>query len=127
MQIVDARSLDTKRSAGGTIQRFCDLQSGQSFLIADGLTAEPVRGVLDHEVVILMAVDTTEARGKQAMDRNPEWVGRLTFPTRDVAATPPSTTDAEANELRQGRNGLEVQSEQVDLTADARDRNPQSP
>jgi hypothetical protein len=49
---------------------------------------------------------------------NPEWAGRLTFPTRDAAAAPPSTTDTKANELRQGRTGLEVQSERFDLNAE---------
>lgn len=46
----------------------------------------------------------------------PNRVGRLTFPTRDAAATSPSTTDAEALKLRQGRTGLDVKSEKFDLT-----------
>ena len=51
----------------------------------------------------------------KALWGNPEWVGRLTFPTRDAAATPPSNTDTQAVALRQGRTGQEVQSERFDF------------
>lgn len=49
--------LDVKRSANGAIQGFFDPQTGQSFLIADNLTAEAAPGVLMHEVGIHMAAD----------------------------------------------------------------------
>jgi hypothetical protein len=57
ISIVDARSLDIKRSANGAIQGFFDPQTGQSFLIADNLTTEAAPGVLMHEVGIHMAAD----------------------------------------------------------------------
>jgi hypothetical protein len=57
ISIVDARSLDIKRSANGAIQGFFDPQTGQSFLVADNLTAEAAPGVLMHEVGIHMAAD----------------------------------------------------------------------
>lgn len=53
----DPNDLDIRRSANGAIQGFYDPQSGQSFLIADGLTAEAAPGVLMHEVGIHMAAD----------------------------------------------------------------------
>lgn len=49
--------LDIRRSANGAIQGFFDPQTGQSFLIADNLTAEAAPGVLMHEVGIHMAAD----------------------------------------------------------------------
>lgn len=49
--------LDIRRSANGSIQGFFDPQTGQSFLIADNLTAEAAPGVLMHEVGIHMAAD----------------------------------------------------------------------
>jgi hypothetical protein len=49
--------LDVKRSANGAIQGFFDPQTGQSFLIADNLSAEAAPGVLMHEVGIHMAAD----------------------------------------------------------------------
>ncbi|MDD2608627.1 MAG: hypothetical protein PHX60_02895 [Giesbergeria sp.] len=48
--------LDVKRS-NGAVQGFFDPQTGQSFLIADNLTAEAAPGVLMHEVGIHMAAD----------------------------------------------------------------------
>ena len=48
---------DIRRSANGAIQGFFDPQTGQSFLIADNLTAEAAPGVLMHEVGIHMAAD----------------------------------------------------------------------
>jgi len=56
-QIMGANDLDIKRSANGAIQGFFDPQTGQSFLIADNLTAEAAPGVLMHEVGIHMAAD----------------------------------------------------------------------
>ncbi|HQQ69092.1 MAG TPA: hypothetical protein PLL92_02115, partial [Alicycliphilus sp.] len=61
--------LDIKRSADGAIQGFYDPQSGQSFLIADGLTDQAAPGVLVHEVGVHMARDTQDARGKEAFDK----------------------------------------------------------
>ena len=52
-------SIDIKRSANGAVQGFFDPQTGQSFLIADNLTAEAAPGVLMHEVGIHMAADGT--------------------------------------------------------------------
>lgn len=49
--------LDIKRSANGAVQGFFDPQTGQSFLIADNLTAESAPGTLMHEVGIHMAAD----------------------------------------------------------------------
>lgn len=49
--------LDIRRSANGAIQGFFDPQTGQSFLVADNLTAEAAPGVLMHEVGIHMAAD----------------------------------------------------------------------
>ncbi|MBS0506593.1 MAG: hypothetical protein JSR53_04325, partial [Proteobacteria bacterium] len=68
-EIIGANDLDIKRSADGAIQGFYDPQSGQSFLIADGLTAEVAPGVLVHEVGVHMARDTQDARGKAAFDK----------------------------------------------------------
>lgn len=48
---------DIRRSEDGAIQGFFDPQTGQSFLIADNLTAEAAPGVLMHEVGIHMAAD----------------------------------------------------------------------
>jgi hypothetical protein len=53
-----ADSLDIKRSADGAIEGFFDPQTGQSFLIADNLTAESAPGTLMHEVGIHMAADS---------------------------------------------------------------------
>jgi hypothetical protein len=50
-------TIDIRRSANGAIQGFFDPQTGQSFLIADNLTAEAAPGVLMHEVGIHMAAD----------------------------------------------------------------------
>ena len=49
--------MDVKRSSNGAIQGFFDPQTGQSFLIADNLTAEAAPGVLMHEAGIHMAAD----------------------------------------------------------------------
>ena len=51
--------LDVKRSANGAVQGFFDPQTGQSFLVADNLTADAAPGVLMHEVGIHMAADKT--------------------------------------------------------------------
>ncbi len=51
------RTIDIKRSANGAVQGFFDPQTGQSFLIADNLSAEAAPGVLMHEVGIHMAAD----------------------------------------------------------------------
>ncbi len=53
----DPADPDIRRSADGAIQGFFDPQTGQSFLIADNLTAEAAPGVLMHEVGIHMAAD----------------------------------------------------------------------
>ncbi|HRM83988.1 MAG TPA: hypothetical protein PLY99_16735, partial [Acidovorax temperans] len=53
----DPANPDIRRSADGSIQGFFDPQTGQSFLIADNLTAEAAPGVLMHEVGIHMAAD----------------------------------------------------------------------
>lgn len=53
----DPTDPDIRRSADGAIQGFFDPQTGQSFLIADNLTAEAAPGVLMHEVGIHMAAD----------------------------------------------------------------------
>lgn len=53
----DPANPDIRRSADGAIQGFFDPQTGQSFLIADNLTAEAAPGVLMHEVGIHMAAD----------------------------------------------------------------------
>lgn len=54
------RSIEIKHSANGAIQGFYDPQSGQSFLIADGLTTEAAPGVLAHQDGIHMAADTED-------------------------------------------------------------------
>ena len=56
-EMFGSNSLDVKRSANGAIQGFFDPQTGQSFLVADNLTAESAPGVLMHEVGIHMAAD----------------------------------------------------------------------
>ena len=53
----DPANPDIRRSADGSIQGFFDPQTGQSFLIADNLSAEAAPGVLMHEVGIHMAAD----------------------------------------------------------------------
>ena len=53
----DPNDLDIRRSANGAVQGFFDPQTGQSFLIADNLTAESAPGTLMHEVGIHMAAD----------------------------------------------------------------------
>lgn len=53
----DSSNPDIRRSADGSIQGFFDPQTGQSFLVADNLTAEAAPGVLMHEVGIHMAAD----------------------------------------------------------------------
>lgn len=53
----DPADPDIRRSADGSIQGFFDPQTGQSFLIADNLTAEAAPGTLMHEVGIHMAAD----------------------------------------------------------------------
>ena len=53
----DPANPDIRRSADGSIQGFFDPQTGQSFLIADNLTAEAAPGVLMHEVGIHMVAD----------------------------------------------------------------------
>jgi hypothetical protein len=54
----------------------------------------------------------------------PDRIGRLTFPTRDAATTPPSTTDAKAGLSRQDRTGLEIKSEKFKLSADEQKTQP---
>ena len=56
------RTIDIKRSANGAVQGFFDPQTGQSFLIADNLSAEAAPGVLMHEVGIHMAADGSMAK-----------------------------------------------------------------
>lgn len=53
----DPADPDIRRSADGAIQGFFDPQTGQSFLVADNLTAEAAPGVLMHEVGIHMTAD----------------------------------------------------------------------
>lgn len=67
IDIVDARTVDIKRSAGGAIQGFYDQQTGKSFLVADGLTDESAPGVLAHEVGIHMAADKGSAGRMRAL------------------------------------------------------------
>ena len=73
----EAAGIEPKFSADGAIQGFYDPQSGQSFLIADGMTAAAAPGVLAHEVGIHMAADAQSARGKQAMDKLVNRAGEL--------------------------------------------------
>lgn len=53
----DLANPDIRRSADGAIEGFFDPQTGQSFLIADNLTAQSAPGTLMHEVGIHMAAD----------------------------------------------------------------------
>lgn len=63
----EAAGIEAKLSQDGAIQGFYDPQSGQSFLIADGLTDETAPGVLAHEVGIHMAADKGSAGKMRAL------------------------------------------------------------
>lgn len=60
-QIMNVGGLDIKRSTSGAIEGFFDPVSGQSFLVADGLSEATAPGTLMHEVGIHMAADGTLA------------------------------------------------------------------
>lgn len=73
----DLSDFDVKYSETGDVQGFYDKQTGKSFLVADNLTDETASSVLVHEVGVHMAADTTNPRGKQAMDKMIQRAGNL--------------------------------------------------
>lgn len=73
----DVSDFDVKYSETGDVQGFYDKQTGKSFLVADNLTDETASSVLVHEVGIHMAADTTNPRGKRAMDGMIQRAGNL--------------------------------------------------
>ena len=73
----DLSDFDVKYSETGDVQGFYDKQTGKSFLVADNLTDETASSVLVHEVGVHMAADTTNPRGKRAMDGMIQRAGNL--------------------------------------------------